>query len=112
MPVGSKFAFLQMSNGAITTFDTAGTTITFSTTAQPNDSVRIQNLGTATVWIGLGSQSTSSAAVSTQGMMVPPATVVGSIQVIRSGGQTTLAAFTKGATQTAVILTVGGEGHL
>ena len=110
MAVGEKYAFLQFSNSVVQSLSTAGATVTFSTTAQPNPSVRVQNLSTATVWIGLGTRATSSAAVTTQGIMVPPTTQYGCIQVIRGGGQTTLAAFTVGATQTTSILVTGGEG--
>ena len=113
MAVGEKFPFLQFSNSVRTaTIDTAGATITFSTSAQVDPEVRVQNLGTATVWIGLGTRSTSSAAVTTQGFMIPPATQVGSIQIFRSGGNSTLGAFTVGATQTGILLCTGGEGMM
>ena len=112
MAVGDKFAFLQFSNSVKQTVDTAGVTVTFSTSAQVDRALRIQNLSTATVWIGLGSRATSSAAVTANGLMIPPATQAGSIQVIRTGGNAALAAFTVGATQTTSILATGGEGML
>lgn len=112
MPIGSNYAFIQYSDSAITTLTTAGATITFSTSAQTDPAVRIQNLSTATVWIGIGSRSTSSAAVTTKGIAVQPTNQVGCIQIIRGAGNATLAAFTVGATQTTSILTTGGEGLL
>lgn len=110
MPVGDKYAFLQFSNSVKQAVDTAGATVTFSTGTQPDPAVRIQNLSTATVWIGLGLQSTSSAAVTANGQMIPPATQAQSIQIIRTGGNLKVAAFTIGATQTTSILVTGGEG--
>lgn len=110
MAVGEKYAFLQMGNSTRQTLDTAGATVTFSTGAQPNPEVRIQNLGTATAFIGMGQQGTSSASVTTQGMMIPPATQAGAIQIFRTGGELKVAAFTVGATQTAILLVTGGEG--
>lgn len=112
MAVGQNYAFLQFSDSTRSSFDTAGTTITFSTGAQPDSEVRIQNVGTATVWIGLGTRSTSSAAVTTKGLMIPPSNQVGCLQIIRTGGNLTLAAFPVGATQSAIIVTTGGEGQL
>ena len=112
MAVGQNYAFLQFSDSTRSAFDTAGTTITFSTGAQPDSEVRIQNVGTATVWIGMGTRSTSSAAVTTKGIHLPPANNVGCLQIIRTGGNTTLAAFSVGATQSAIIITTGGEGQL
>ena len=59
MAVGEKFPFLQFSDSdGKTGVDTAGTTITFSTSAQPDPEIRLQNLGTATMWIGMGTRST------------------------------------------------------
>jgi hypothetical protein len=110
MAVGEKYPFLQFGNSTRQTLDTAGATVTFSTGAQPDPEVRIQNLSTATAWIGMGLQSTSSAAVTTQGMMIPPATQAHSVQIFRAGGNLKVAAFTVGATQTAIILVTGGEG--
>lgn len=110
MAVGEKYPFLQFSNSVKQTVDTAGVTVTFSTSAQTDPEVRVQNLSTATVWIGIGSRSTSSAAVTANGIMIPPATQAHSVQVIRSGGVATIAAFTVGATQTGSILFTGGEG--
>jgi hypothetical protein len=105
-------AFLQFENSvrnaAVT--DTAGQTITFSVGAQPAPSVRVQNLSTATIWVGMGLQSTSSAAVTTQGMAIPPASQFGAIQIFRTGGNLKLAAFCVGATQTGVLLCTAGEG--
>lgn len=112
MPVGSNYAFIQYSDSTVTAPSTAGATVTFSTSAQTDPALRVQNLGTATLWIGLGSRSTSSAAVTTKGLMVAPANQVGAIQVIRSGGNATVAIFAVGATQTGSILTTGGEGFL
>lgn len=112
MPVGEKYPFLQFGNSTRQTLDTAGATVTFSTGAQPDPAVRVQNLLTATVWIGMGLQSTSSAAVTTQGMMIPPATQAHSVQIFRTGGNLKIAAFTVGATQTGVILVTGGEGMM
>lgn len=113
MPVGEQRAFLQLSNSAKpSAFDTAGITVTFSTSAQVDPEVRVQNMGTSTLWIGIGSRSTSSAAVTTQGICLPPANNVGCIQILRSGGYATLAAFPVGATQTALMLCTGGEGLL
>lgn len=110
MPVGGNNAFLQFGDSVRQGFDTAGATLTFSIGAQPDPAVRIQNLGTSTVWIGMGLQSTSSAAVTTKGMMIPPATQAGAIQIFRTGGNLKVAAFTVGATQTAILLATGGEG--
>lgn len=110
MAVGENFPFLQFGNSVVQSLSTAGATVTFSTGAQPDKQVRIQNLSTATVWIGMGLQSTSSAAVTTQGMMIPPATQAGSIQVFSTGGNLKVAAFTVGATQTTSILVTGGQG--
>ena len=108
MPVGDKYAFLQFSNTAKSAVDTAGVTVTFSTSSTVDGAVRIVNGGTATLWIGLGTRSTSSAAVTGSGMAVLPNTVA----VIRTGGNATLAAFTVGATQTTQISATGGEGML
>jgi hypothetical protein len=111
MPVGDKYAFLQFSDSVKTAaFSTEGVTVTFSTGAQPDPSVRVQNLSTATCWIGLGTRSTSSAAVTANGIMIPPATQAQSMQIIRTGGETTLAAFPIGDTITTRILVTGGEG--
>jgi hypothetical protein len=44
--------------------------------------------------------------------MVAPANQVGCLQVIRSGGNGTVAIFAVGATQTGSVLTTGGEGFL
>src|SRR4051812_46727955 len=104
MPVGSNYAFLQYSDSTVTALTTAGATVTFSTSAQTDPALRIQNMGTATVWIGLGTRSTSSAAVTTKGLVIPPTGQPGCIQVIRAGGAATFAAFTLGATQTTTIL--------
>lgn len=110
MAVGEKYPFLQFGNSTRQTLDTAGATVTFSTGAQPDPEVRIQNVGTATVWIGMGLQSTSSAAISTQGMMIPPATQAHSVQIFRTGGNLKVALITVGATQTGIVLVTGGEG--
>lgn len=112
MAVGEKYPFLQMGNSTRQTFDTAAATVTFSTGAQPFTEVRIQNVGTATAWIGMGLQSTSSAAITTQGMMIPPATQAGAIQIFRTGGELKVAMCTVGATQTGIVLVTGGEGML
>ena len=112
MPVGDKYAFLQFSSSVKQTVDTAGVTLTFSLGAQPDPAIRLQNLGTATVFIGLGTNATSSAAVTADGIMLAPDNRVGCLQIIRSGGETTLAAFAVGATQTTDILVTGGEGVL
>lgn len=104
--------FLQFSDSTITAPSTAGATITFSTSAQTDPAVRLQNLGTATLWIGIGTRATSSAAVTTKGLMLAPANQQGCLQIIRSGGNATLAVFAVGATQTGSILTTGGEGML
>lgn len=104
-------AFLQFENSVRNAaIDTAGATLTFCLGAQPAPSVRVQNLGTATLWIGMGTQSTSSAAVTTQGMMIPPATQAGSVQIFRTGGQLKLTAYSVGATQTGILLATAGEG--
>lgn len=105
-------AFLQFENSVRGTPDTAGATITFCLGAQPAPSVRVQNLGTATLWIGMGTQGTSSAAVTTQGMMLAPANQVGAIQIFRTGGNLKLATFAVGATQTGLIVCTAGEGML
>jgi|SRR5688572_17586856 hypothetical protein len=110
MPAGDTRAFLQFSNSIRQTLDTAGATVTFSLGAQPDPAVRLQNVSTATVWIGMGLQSTTSASVTTQGMMIPPATQAGAIQIFRTGGNLKVAAFTVGATQTGILLVTGGEG--
>lgn len=112
MAVGEKFAFLQFADSVIGTPDTAGVTLTIggTTTGLPNTALRVINGGTATLWIGLGSRSTSSAAVTTKGLMIPPANNYGCVQVIRTGGALTVAAFTVGATQTTKIIITGGEG--
>src|SRR3970040_1135845 len=112
MPVGDKYAFLQFSDSVSQSVNTAGATVTFSTGAQPDPAVRIHNMSTATVWIGMGTRSTSSAAVTGDGIMISPANNQVCVQVFRTGGQTTLAAFTLGATQTTSILVIGGEGVL
>lgn len=110
MSVGERFAFLQFSDSAVNAISTAPVTITVALGAQPDPTVRIVNTGTATVWIGIGTRSTSSAAITTKGIMVPPASVFGSTVFIRTGGNLTLAACTVGATQTTTIITTGGEG--
>lgn len=110
MAVGEKYAFLQFSDAVSQAVDTAGATVTFSTGAQGDSAVRIVNASTATVYIGMGSRSTSSAAVTTKGYYMAPANQHGSVLVIRTGGHTTLAAFTVGATQTTTIKVIGGEG--
>ena len=112
MSVGSKYAFLQFSDSTSATVDTGGATLTIgsSATGLPVESVRIVNASTATVFIGLGTRSTSSAAVTGTGIMFPPAGNPGAVGVIRVGGQTTLAAFTNGSTQTTKIYVTGGEG--
>lgn len=112
MAVGEKYAFLQFSNSAKSTVDTAGVTVTFSTSSTVDPEVRVQNLSTATVWIGLGTRATSSASVTANGFMIPPATQAHSVQYFRTGGNATLAAFTIGATQTTSILATGGEGGI
>lgn len=110
MAAGDTRAFLQFEDSVRSSFDTAGATITFSIGAQPAPAVRIQNLGTATVWIGMGTQSTSSASVTTKGMMIAPQNQVGAIQIFRTGGNLKLAAFPVGATQSAILLVTAGEG--
>ena len=112
MAVGEKYPFLQMGNSTRQVVDTAGATVTFSTGAQPNSEVRIQNLGTATIWVGMGLQGTSSAAITTQGMMLPPANQFGCLQILRTGGELKVGLCTVGATQTGVVLVTGGEGML
>lgn len=110
MAAGDNRAFLQFSNSIRQGFDTAGATVTFSLGAQPDPAVRIQNLGTSTVWVGMGLQGTTSASVTTQGMMIPPATQFGAIQIFRTGGNLKATVFTVGATQTGIVLVTGGEG--
>lgn len=111
MAVGEKYAFLQIADSASASPDTAGATVTIGASgAFPSSSARIVNAGTATLFVGLGTQSTSSASVTTKGMMIPPANNYGCVQVIRTGGNTKLAVFTVGATQTGKIYVTGGEG--
>lgn len=112
MSVGSKYAFLQYVNSTIKSVDTAGATITIGATSTglPTTAVRFQNLGTATVWVGMGTQSTSSASVTTNGIPIMPVNNVGAVQIFRTGGALTVGAFTVGATQTGSILVTGGEG--
>jgi len=112
MAVGEKYAFLQFTNSANSTVDTAGVTLTIgaSSTGLPVNSVRIYNASTATVFVGMGTQSTSSAAVTGNGLIIAPTNQNGCIGVFRTGGATTLAAFTNGATQTTKIYITGGEG--
>lgn len=108
--MASKYSFLQFDNSVIQTVDTTGATVTFSLGAQPDPTVRIQNLSTATIWIGMGSQSTSSAAVTTKGVMLAPDNRVGCLQILRTGGNLKVALFAVGATQTSSVLVTGGDG--
>lgn len=104
-------AFLQFEDSVVnTSVSTAGATLTFCLGAQPAPSVRIQNLGTATLWIGMGLQGTTSASVTTKGMMIPPGTQAGAIQIFRTGGNLKVSAFAVGATQTGILLATAGEG--
>lgn len=109
MAVGEKYPFLQFSNSVKSTV-VGGATFTFSTGAQPDPEVRVQNLSTAAIWVGMGTRSTSSAAVTGNGVRIEKATDPGSIQIFRAGGNTTIAAFTENATHTLPILITGGEG--
>jgi hypothetical protein len=111
MPVGDKYAFLQFSDSSQATFAN-GITMTFSTGAQPDPAVRIQNRSTAGVFIAMGpTRTTSSAAVVAKGIWLP-AEANGGTMVLRTGGETKLAAFTSNATHTVLICVTGGEGVL
>ena len=112
MAVGEKYAFLQYVNSVKQTIDTAGATITIGATSTglPVNSVRVQNLSTATAWIGMGTQGTTSASVTSAGVSIQPTNQIGCVQVFRTGGALTVSAFTVGATQTTSILVTGGEG--
>ena len=113
MTIGERYAFLQWSDSTSTSISTAPVTITYVTTALTDPAVRVSNVGTATVWIGFGARSTSSAAITTKGLMIPPApTSTNAAPVFyffRTGGGA-LAACCVGATQTTTILVTGGEG--
>lgn len=108
--MASKYSFLQLDNSVSQTVDTAMATVTFSIGAQPDPTVRLQNVGTATVWFGMGLQSTSSAAITTKGMMLAPQNQQGCIQIVRTGGNLKVALCTVGATQTGIVLVTGGDG--
>ena len=112
MAVGEKYAFLQFGASSSKTVDTAGATVTVNSgaTGLPATSIRIQNLGTATIWVAQGAQATTSASVTSAGIAIMPANQVGCLQVIRSQGGTTIVAFAVGATQTGSILFTPGEG--
>ena len=110
MPVGDKFAFLQLSDSSSTVVSTVPVTLTVALTALPNQAANIRNNGTTAVWIGIGTRSTSSAAITTKGLYLPERTVYGSERVVRTGGQLTIAACCVGATQTTTIIVAGGEG--
>lgn len=109
MAVGEKYPFLQFSNSIKNTFAN-GVTFTFSTGTQPDPEVRVQNLSTAAVWVGMGTQSTSSAAVLANGMRVEKVGDPGCIQIFRAGGNLKIAAFTENATHTVILMVTGGEG--
>ena len=109
MAVGEKYPFLQFSNSIKSTV-VGGATMTFSTGAQPDPEVRVQNLSTAVIWVGMGTRSTSSAAVTGNGVRIEKATDPGSIQIFRTGGNLKIAAFTENATHTIPLLVTGGEG--
>lgn len=110
MAAGQKYRFMQLSASLTQTVDTAPVTVTFSVGAQPDSEVRIVNCSTATVFIGMAAQSTSSAAITAGMMLLPVSNGAGAIGIFRTGGNTKLAAVTVGATQTTVIRVTGGEG--
>ena len=112
MSVGSKYAFLQWVTSQTGTVTTAGITLTIgaTTTGLPVDSVRINNLSTATLFVGMGTGYTSSAQVTTGGLILAPTNQYGCSGVFRTGGALTIQAYTVGATQTTGIWVTGGEG--